>query len=838
MAGSLGLRVWGRVAAGLLSACLLSGLWSEARAGNAGDGDRQALDRAIAKVFGASTKLRAPPRDGDGSGFDRFGISIALSGNTALVGAEGDTLNDDASAQGSAYVFVRNGEGNWLLQAKLVAADPDLTDHFGGAVALDGNTALIGAIGANDGCGAAYVFVRSGTTWTQQQRLVLAAPEGADDFGVAVALSGNTALVGASQRDIGANDAQGAAYVFVRNGNQWNQQAQLLATAGGAYDFFGENVALDGDTALIGDSRNEAAFVFGRSGSAWSVRQRLVASDAAGQQDAFGSDVALDGDLALVAAVSRNSGTGAVYAFARSGANFVEQDMLTASDGSAHAVFGVDLALDGDRALIGARDTGPFNGFAGQGTAYVFERGGNAWTERAILRVASGIGGDQFGNAVALEGDIALGGAANVAIGANPNQGAVHAFVHTSGNTWMEQARIDSGNGAYEAQFGAAVALWDAWAVVGAPGENVGNNASQGAAYVFARHGAEWTLDARLLGPDGAAGDAFGSAVAVSDTHLLIGAPLHERGGLVDHGAVHVFARDGDDWVLQTTLLPDGIADQFDGGVLFGSALALQGTRALIGAPGARNSGMFNSGAGFVFDRSGAVWSQTSRLAATDPAPNDRTGASLALDGDTAVLGAPDDDVDGRSDQGSALVFVRSGDAWTQQTRLVAPDGATSDNAGIAVALSGDTALLGIPDATIGTTPEQGAVRVFRRSGNTWSAQQKLVASDGANYDTFGTTLAFDGDVALIGTDFVPEPLYVFKRSGDSFAQTLRIDAADSRMNDRFGRAIALWSNIALIGAAGDDGEGRFGNPGEGSAYVYLDGAPPPVGRLFGDGFE
>jgi hypothetical protein len=824
-----------RMVAGLVTACLLLAWWPPAHAGN--PDDLEALERAIAKAFGAPTKLRAAPRDGDGTGFDRFGISIALSGNTALIGAEGDTLDDDASAQGSAYVFVRGGGGDWTLQAKLVAADHDLTDQFGGAVALDGDTALIGAIGANDGGGAAYVFVRQGNAWTQQQRLVLAAPGSADDFGVAVALSGNTALVGASQRDVGGNDAQGAAYVFVRSGSVWNQQAQLLATGGGAYDFFGEALALDGDTALVGDSRNEAAFVFGRSGNTWSVRQRLVASDAAGQQDAFGSRVALDGDLALVTAISRGEGAGAVYAFARSGANFIEQDILTASDGSVDALFGVGLALDGERALIGARDTGPFNGFAGQGTSYIFERSGGVWSERAILRVASGNGGDQFGNAMALDGDIALGGAAGTAIGANPNQGAVFEFVHTGGDTWTEASRIDSGNGAYEAKFGAAVALWDAWAVVGAPGEDVGDNASQGAAYVFARHGGDWTLDARLLGPDGAAGDGFGSAVAVSATQVLIGAPLRERGALVDHGAVYAYDRAGDSWVLESTLLPSSVEDQFDGGVLFGSALSLQGSRALIGAPGARNGGMFNSGAGYLFDRS-TDWSQTARLAAIDPAPNDRTGASLALDGDTAILGAPDDDVDGRSDQGSALVFVRNGGSWTQQARLIAPDGAASDNAGTAVALSGDTALLGIPDATIGAAPEQGAVRVFRRSGNAWNAQQTLVASDGVDYDTFGTTLAFAGDTTLIGTDFVPEPVYVFERSGNTFAQTLRIDAIDNRINDRFGRAIALWSNIALIGAAGDDGEGRFGNPGEGSAYVYLDGAPPPVGRLFGDGFE
>jgi hypothetical protein len=799
--------------------------------------DERSLHGALAKVFTSRAILRAP-RSGDGSRLDQFGLAIAMSGNTALVGVESDSLDAELTAQGSAYVFVRDGGGSWSLQAKLVAADAGFTDRFGGAVALDGDTALIGAIGAGtQETGAAYVFVRQGSTWTQQQRLGHATPAGGDRFGIALALSGDTAVIGADSRDVGGSDRQGAAYVFVRNGTAWTQQAQLLAQNGAALDGLGGTVAIDTDTVLAGDSRRERAIVFGRTGSAWTQRQILQASDGAGQSFDFGSRVALDGDVALVAAIGRNGNTGAVYAYARSGGSFAEQDVLTGSDAGGNALFGVGLALDGGRALIGARDTPPFNGFAGQGTGYVFERSGSDWVERTRLRAASGEAGDQLGNAVALQGGIALTAAAGARVGANINQGAVHEFVFAGGTTWNGGARLDSGSGGIDAQFGTSVALHDAWAVGGAPNDEVGDNADQGAAYVFARSGGSFAFDARLVAPDGAAGDGFGTSVAVFDAHLLVGAPRRDRGGLADHGAVYVFVRDGNTWVLQTTLLP-GPDDQFDANVLFGTALALQQSRALIGAPGARNGGAFNAGAGMVFERNGSSWTQVARLAALDGAANDLAGTSVALDADSAMLGAPGDDVDGRSNQGSALVFVRTGGPWTPQARLFSPDGAIGDDAGEAVALRGDTALLGMSDAKIGNNLEQGAVRVFQRSGTNWSAGQKLVAAAGINFDTFGCTLAFAGNTALIGTSFVPSPVYVFTRSGGSFAQTSRIDMADEQIADAFGASLALWSNVALIGASNDGGVGVFGNPYEGSVTVYIDGVAPPAGRVFGDGFE
>ena len=190
----------------------------------------------------------------DGAAEDLFGNSVALDGNTALIGANGKTVNANGE-QGAAYVFVRNGT-TWTQQQELTASDGAAGEHFGDAVALSGDTALVSAsnaiVNGHARQGAAYVFVRNGTTWSQQQKLFDINGVASDTFGKAVALDGNTALIGADTKTVNANSQQGVAYVFVRNGTTWSQQQELTASDGAAGDQFGFAVALDVNTALIG----------------------------------------------------------------------------------------------------------------------------------------------------------------------------------------------------------------------------------------------------------------------------------------------------------------------------------------------------------------------------------------------------------------------------------------------------------------------------------------------------------------------------------------------------------------------------------------------------------
>jgi hypothetical protein len=353
----------------------------------------------------------------DGATGDQLGISVAVDGDTAVIGASAD--DNSGSNSGSAYVFVRSA-GVWTEQQKLTASDGATTDLFGVSVAVDGDTAVIGALFDDDNgnnSGSAYVFTRSGTSWTQQAKLIASDGAAEDVFGESVAVDGDTAVIGARlDDDNGA--ASGSAYVFIRSGTTWAQQAKLAAGDAAALDRFGLPVAVDVDTAVIGahlDNDNGgnsgSAYVFTRSGTTWTQQQKLTASDGVAS-DFFGISVAMEADTAVIGASGdddNGSSSGSAYVFTRSATTWTEQAKLSASDGAASDQFGRPVAVDADTAVIGAR----FNDDDGtdSGSAYVFTRSAGAWTEQQKLTASDGATNDFFGISVAVDGNTVIIGA-------------------------------------------------------------------------------------------------------------------------------------------------------------------------------------------------------------------------------------------------------------------------------------------------------------------------------------------------------------------------------------------------------------------------------------------
>jgi hypothetical protein len=316
-----------------------------------------------AGVWAQQAKLTASDR----SLGDSFGRSVAVDGDTALIGADGD-----GGGRGSAYVFTRSGT-TWTQQAKLTASDGTENDSFGEAVALVGDTAMIGAPADDDqgpSSGAVYVFTRSGAAWTEQAKLL--ASDGGASFGHAVAVAGDTAVIG----NPGEDQGNGSAYVFARNDTTWTEQAKLVAPDRLLGDGFGRAVAVDGDTVVIGafapgaDSFGEA-YVFTRSGTAWTLQATLVASTRGQFVDAFGFAVAVVGDTAVIGDPNADQRFGAAYVFARSGTAWAEQAKLVASDGTAEDLFGLAVAVTGDTVVIGAIQDDDHG--TDSGSAYVFD---------------------------------------------------------------------------------------------------------------------------------------------------------------------------------------------------------------------------------------------------------------------------------------------------------------------------------------------------------------------------------------------------------------------------------------------------------------------------------
>jgi pimeloyl-ACP methyl ester carboxylesterase len=468
-------------------------------------------------------------------GVDNFGCSVAISGDTMVVGAYledssttgvNSTPNNSELDAGAAYVFVRSGS-SWTQQAYLKASDPSSTsgigNYFGYSVAISGDTLVVGAYSedssatgvngaeSNDDApnsGAAYVFVRSGTSWTQQAYLKASNADMFDNFGYSVSISGDTLVVGATgekslatgvngdQSNDAPNDGtqHGAAYVFVRSGTTWAQQAYLKAsnTASGAPnphgngggDEFGCSVAISGDRLVVG---------------------------------AYGEDslaVGVNGDQSNNNALE----SGAAYVFARNGTSWTQQAYLKASNADVviegwygGGYFGWSVAISGDTVVVGAfGESSNAVGVNGNesntaapesGAAYVFVHSGTAWIQEAYLKASNAEGqtpeifnGDFFGQSVAVSGDTVVVGAyheSSNATGVNGNQsdnsaeaaGAAYVFVRT-GIVWTQEAYIKASNTESIAAFGYSVAISGDTMVAGAPWQDV-NAGYTGAAYAF-----------------------------------------------------------------------------------------------------------------------------------------------------------------------------------------------------------------------------------------------------------------------------------------------------------------------------------------------------------------
>ena len=712
----------------------------------------------------------------------QFGSAIALSGEYALVGASGA----DAGQEGATYMY-RNIDGQWGLHTRIEPLDPAQDSRFGDAVAMNNDFAVIGARGEDDNQGAVYVFQRSGSAWIQQARLEASDGAPGDQFGAAVSIEGVRLLVGAPEDDNSAGASAGAAYVFNLSGGAWQEQAKLTSLEGQQGDRFGSAVEQEDEMLVVGAANGGffgegLAYVFGQQGAVWQEEGVLRASDA-GLSDGFGSSLSLQGDFLAVGAPIHDNGTsadeGAVYVFQRGTTEWTERARLTASDGTGGANFGSDVILDQDLIYVGA------SGVRNQrGGVYVFERSGSTWTETGSFEPAGAEEGDRFGRALALSANQILVGApddaninGNVAgasyvfvqngsgweeqaillasswrvephfgtsvavlgslavVGAEGKQGTGAAIIYQrSGTTWTQVAELVNPNGQPGDRFGRAVALVGNYVVVGAPGEDneVGENA--GAVYVYLQGTDQWSLQARLVLPQGSDNDAFGSAIAMTDQWLVVGAPLQANENGEEAGIVGLFRRDGAGWVFDRSLIP--VEGKADG--QFGSSVDVHAETILVGAPSSRVPG-----SAYLFERSGDAWEEVAQFTESDGSSSDLFGASVALDETMALVGAPA--------QQWVRVYQATNGIWRNQyeAQLEPETEAEVQFFGASVDLFGEQVLVGAP----GDEQLSGATFFFEKQGESW-LQQSVFNGDQDAGDAFGQGVSLDGATGLVGAPF------------------------------------------------------------------------------------
>ncbi len=393
------------------------------------------------------------------------------------------------------------------------------------------------------------------------------------------------------------------------------------------------------------------------------------------------------------------------------------------------------------------------------------------------------------------------------------------------------ESRLVPDDGEAAEYFGWTTAVFGDYAVIGSSEDDDLGPAS-GSAYIYKRSGAAWVQHQKLLASDGSSYDIFGSAVAISDSFVVIGARLDDDAAM-DAGAVYIFTLDGDSWVEQEKIIAsDGASiDQF------GSSVAISGNILVAGASLDDDNGE-NSGSAYVFRHGTGGWEEEAKLLASDGAIDDRF-EEVSISGNTIIVGAWGDQDMGAL-TGSAYIFVNSGAGWTQQAKLIASDQAGGDQFGLDVCISGDLAVVGAY-ANDDKGENSGSAYVFRREDNTWTQEAKLLPLDGAEFDSFGISVSINGSFILVGADVDDDngensgSAYLFRECDAEWDELTKITASDGSPYDYFGISVSLDANSAFIGAGGDDENGDDA----GAAYVFegfasRPGIPAPLAPLNG----
>ncbi len=691
----------------------------------------------------------------DGAAGDQLGASVAISGDSVVVGA---FRHDGAGVDsGSAYVFGRSA-GAWSQQTKLVAGDAAAGDHFGHSVGISGDTLVVGAYledGTFTDSGAAYVFVRSGSSWSQQAKLTASDAAASDDLGVSADISGDTVVVGADQNDdAGLNS--GSAYVFVRSGSTWTEQAKLTASDGASGDVFGRSVAVAGDAVLVGSWLDDAigtdsgsAYVFTRNGSTWTESQKLATSDAA-SNDELGLSVAIDGDTAVVGAHhddDSGADSGSAYVFTP-GADLA----VTKVDSPDPVVAGTSLTYTltvtnsgpGTSTGVVLTDTLP----AGVGFVSATSTGASQSLELQWLR-EFGSAAEEQGYAVAVHSSgVYVGG---YTLGALPGQaasGGVDAFVRKydlEGNlVWTRQF----GTSAYDNAASLAVDSSGVY-VAGRTSGALPGQSSAGSEDTYLR---KYDFDGNVVWTRqfGSSSSDIPTGVAIDSSAVyVVGDTNGSLPGQTNQGSWDGFVRkyDLDGNALWTRQIGTSGFDSGSGVALAGGAIYVAGYTG--GAmPGQASAGDLDA---YVrkYDGSGnEVWTRQFGSSAADrglEAATDSTGvyvvgyAGAALPGQSGAGGL--DAFIRKLDFGGTTLWTRQfGSAGTEQAIGVATDSSRVYVSGPTSGAVGSAANQGLDDAFVRVYDQGGNVVQTLQIGSPSDDQLYKIAADSSGVYAAGKT--------------------------------------------------------------------------------------------------
>lgn len=733
-------------------------------------------DSGAVKVYQVSTgQLLHVIKNPDAAPYAYFGQAVAISGSVIAVGS-GATVGG-ASYAGRVDVYDLSSPSPKVPVLSLANPTPDERDHFGHSLAIDGDRLLVGAwlddAGAADS-GVAYVY-NLGSPTPQVPELVLANPSPAseDCFGVAVAVAGDRVVVSAYQDDTGASNS-GRVYVFDLSLPNLATPTMMLSRPGAAVnDGFGNSLALSGDKVVIGVETADASF--------------------------------------------DNSGSALVYDLS-SPTPTVPFATLQNPAPSVGCYFGTSVSISGNTVAVGAYRDATVVGYGG--ACYVYDLvGPSPGVPVHTLKKQSPASGDLFGNAVSLSGSKVLVAASHDDTG-DSEAGNSFLFDLSSGTPLVPVSTFSNPVKGSADRFGAAVAIHGDRVVIGSPDSDTGASAAGRVRIHDLSSASPGQAVAALENPDPSAGDGHGGAVSISGNWVAVGA-AGEDSGAADAGKVYVYDLMAVDPGMPAVSLPNPHPAATDG---FGSAVAVLGNHLVVGV-GNDDEGAANSGRAYLFDLSGTTPGLPSAILANpSPAADDRFGASVSISGNLVVVGAPGDDL-GAADGGMAYVFDLAGNLLHT---LVMPSPAAGDAFGTAVAVSSGRVAVGAPGSDVGAT-DAGSAAVFLVTGPTPTVPEALIGNPAASAgDQFGLSVATSGSRVVVGTMLDDGPtdsgrVYSFNMS----STTPTIPSASLAKpvpvaGDLFGASVGVDGAIIVVGVPSDNKTAAD----KGAAYVFGPAAP------------
>jgi hypothetical protein len=380
---------------------------------------------------------------------------------------------------------------------------------------------------------------------SQVSEVKLLPGDGSDEdlFGCSVSISGDYAIIGAFKDDDNGNES-GSAYIFRRDGSNWTEEDKVTASDGAAGDYFGMFVSISGNYAIVGspwddDNGNESgsAYIYRRDGVNWIEEDKVTASDGAAG-DYFGMFVSISGNYAIVGSPwddDNGNESGSAYIIRRDGGNWIEEHKIIAGDGGVGDNFGYAVSIEGDYVIVGAYLDD--NGGIDRGSAYIFRSDAGTWIEEKKITANDGADGDNFGGSVSLAGEYVIIGAFQDDDNGD-NSGSAYIYKR-SGSIWSEQQKLIASDAADNDLFGLAVAISGDYSIIGAP-FNSDFGAGSGSSYIFRRNGTAWTEQHKITASDGAQGDTFGDAVALSGEYAIVSAEYSDNSGS-NRGSAYIY---------------------------------------------------------------------------------------------------------------------------------------------------------------------------------------------------------------------------------------------------------------------------------------------------------